>query len=114
MSLHSLRFLLAQLYLDSLIDKITPRAIRLALKNFRKASEELEDDKESKALDQAYEEAMERIKGQKPGFHKLAKQVLSWITCAKRPLTTLELQHALAVEMGESGLNKDNLPEIED
>jgi hypothetical protein len=57
---------------------------------------------------------MERIKGQKEGFQLLANNVLSWITCAKRPLTTIELQHALAVEIGEPELDEDNLPEIED
>lgn len=39
---------------------------------------------------------------------------MSWITCAKRPLTPSELQHALAVEVGESVLDNDNLPQIED
>jgi hypothetical protein len=57
---------------------------------------------------------MERIKGQITDSRELAKQVLSWITCAKRPLTTLELRHALAVEIGESKLDEENLPEIED
>jgi hypothetical protein len=57
---------------------------------------------------------MFRIEGQVTDQEDLAKQVLSWITCAERPLTTLELQHALAVEVGESELDEDNLPEIED
>ena len=57
---------------------------------------------------------MERIEGQVKNSRELAKQVLSWITCAKRPLTTSELRHALAVEIGESKLDEDNLPEIED
>jgi len=57
---------------------------------------------------------MERIEGQKTGFRDLAMRVLSWITCAKRRLTTSELRYALAVEVGESELDKDNLPEIED
>ena len=41
-------------------------------------------------------------------------QTLSWITHAKRPLTTRELQHALAVEVGESEFNEENLSEIDD
>jgi len=57
---------------------------------------------------------MKRIQGQEPGFQELAKRVLSWITCAKRPLTTLELRHALAVEVGDSELGEDNLQEIEE
>jgi hypothetical protein len=57
---------------------------------------------------------MERIEGQLTDAADLAKQVLLWITCAKRPLTTLELQHALAVEVGEPGFDEENLTEIED
>ena len=89
------RFLLAQLCLDSLTGKRSPKAIRSALQNLPKGPE---------ALDNAYKEAMERIEGQIADSRGLAKQVLSWITCAKRPLTTLELRHALGVEIGEPKL----------
>lgn len=68
----------------------------------------------AEAYDYAYEEAMKRIAGCDEDSEKLAKQVLSWLTCAKRPLTALELQCALAVEVGERALDEDNLPEIED
>jgi hypothetical protein len=47
-------------------------------------------------------------------LQKLAKQVLAWITYAKRPLTTLELQQAIAVEEDKSKLDEENLPDIED
>jgi ankyrin repeat protein len=57
---------------------------------------------------------MDRVEGQLKDQKELAKQVLSWITCAKRPLTTLELQHALAIEVRDSELDKENMPEIED
>jgi ankyrin repeat protein len=57
---------------------------------------------------------MERINGQVKDQEELAKQVLSWITCAKKPLATSELQYALAVEIGESQLDEENLPDIED
>jgi ankyrin repeat protein len=57
---------------------------------------------------------MERINSQVKDQEELAKQVLWWITCAKRPLITSELQHALAVEIGESQLDEDNLPQVED
>jgi Ankyrin repeats (3 copies)/Ankyrin repeat len=68
----------------------------------------------SGAYDHAYEDAMERINGQVKDQEELAKQVLSWITCAKRQLTTTELQHALRVEVGESKLDEENFPQIED
>jgi hypothetical protein len=99
------RFLLAQLHLDSLIGKRTPRAIRTALKMLPTGSN---------AYDRAYKDAMERIEGQVDDQERLAKQVLSWITCAMRPLTTAELQHALAVEPGDTELGEDNLVEVDD
>jgi hypothetical protein len=57
---------------------------------------------------------MDRIEGQVQDQEELAKQVLSWITCAKRPLTTLELQNALAIEVSDSELDEENLPQVED
>jgi len=57
---------------------------------------------------------MERVTGQVKDQEELALQVLSWITCAKRLLRVSELRHALAVEIGESQLDNDNLPDIVD
>ena len=68
----------------------------------------------STALNEAYNEAIERIESQLPEESKLAKTVLSWISYAMRQLTTKELSHALAVEAGESELDEDNIPDIED
>jgi hypothetical protein len=67
-----------------------------------------------KAYDYAYEEAMKRIAGHDADSEELAKQVLSWITCSKRALSTSELQYALAVEVGKTELDKENLPQLED
>ncbi|KAK3935766.1 hypothetical protein QBC46DRAFT_461901 [Diplogelasinospora grovesii] len=101
-------FLLAQLYLGSLDDKLTPKAVRNALRQIQKQTEG-SGDAQLKVLSKAYDNAMERIRGQKDGFRNLAEQALSWIICAKRPLTTLEIQHALAVEFGEVELDEGNL-----
>ena len=57
---------------------------------------------------------MERIEGQLSDQEELAKEALSWITYAKRPLTTLELQHALAVKVGQEEFDEGNIPDIED
>jgi ankyrin repeat protein len=57
---------------------------------------------------------MQRIKGQVPEQQELAIQSLAWVSFAKRPLTELELRHALAIEEGESDLDEDNIPEVED
>ncbi|KAJ4363362.1 hypothetical protein N0V85_009318, partial [Neurospora sp. IMI 360204] len=61
------------------------------------------------SLYKAYDETMARINKQKPDFRNLATQILLWITHAKRPLSTEELRHALAVEVGSNELNEDNL-----
>ncbi|RSL80077.1 hypothetical protein CEP51_006860 [Fusarium floridanum] len=106
-------FLLAQIFLDSLDDKLTPKSIRNGLKDFRKQSQRPGEDAKSQALDYAYQQAMERINNQKPGLREIALQVLAWITCAKRPLTQLELQYALAVELDTLQLDEENLPDIQ-
>ncbi|KAI9774450.1 MAG: hypothetical protein M1839_001733 [Geoglossum umbratile] len=98
-------FLLAQLHLDSLIGKRSPRAIQNALEKLPTGSE---------GYDHAYKDAMERIKGQLIEQVELAKQVLSWIVCARRPLATLELRHGLAIRPSDSELDEQNLSDIVD
>src|SRR5947209_15163589 len=95
------RFLLARLHVDSLLDKDTKKKVRCALEKLSKGSE---------ALNEAYDEAIERIKGQLPGNRARARSALSWITYALRPLTTGELCHALAVEPGNKQLDQDDIP----
>lgn len=109
------RFLLAQLYLDSLKDKTSVTEMKSALKKFRKQSQQGPgEDGKRDVLEQAYDQAVERIDSQMTGFRLLGRKTLSWICCAKRPLTTYELQHALAVKTGDTELDKDNLRGIED
>jgi hypothetical protein len=82
-----------------------PKDIRTALKNLPKGSG---------AYDRAYQEAMDRVERQGPKSVQFAKEILSWVICAKRPLATCELQHALAMEICKSYINEDNLPQVED
>ncbi|KAI0147300.1 hypothetical protein GGR57DRAFT_258771 [Xylariaceae sp. FL1272] len=105
-------FLLAQLHFASLKGKDTRKAIQTALRKLTDTSNTCTTN--DIAYDTAYEAAMERIQGQLQEQAERAKQVLSWITCAKRPLKKLELQHALAVEVSEPKLDQDNVPEVED
>ncbi|KAI1735944.1 hypothetical protein F4680DRAFT_276207 [Xylaria scruposa] len=98
-------FLLAQLHLDSLMGKRSLKAVRTALEKLPSGSN---------ALYEAYRDAMSRIESQVSDQVDLAKQVLLWVACAKRPLNTLELQHALAVEVGKPSIDPDNLPQVED
>lgn len=99
------RFLLAQLYLGSLSGKMSRKAIRAGLQSLARGSQSYED---------AYDNTMRRIVNQVADQRSTALNVLSWITYAKRPLTAIELQHALAVELGESKFDEDNLSDTED
>jgi hypothetical protein len=103
------RFLLAQIYLESLEDKITTKAVRRAIMQFNTLKTERSQGEKYELLDKVYDQTMERINRQKAGFQQLAIKVLSWITCAKRPLWTSELQHALAVDIGDSELDEENI-----
>ena len=64
--------------------------------------------------DRAYDEAIKRIESQPREKSALARNVLSWIIFAQRQLTTGELCHALAVELGEEELDQDNVPDVDD
>lgn len=97
-------FLLAQLHLDSLTDKTSLKAIKRSLQALPKGSD---------ALDIAYEQSMQRIDAQKPGFRDLAKRAIGWITYACRLLYVPELCHALAIEFGASEFDEENLDDIE-
>ena len=65
-------------------------------------------------LDSAYDETMHRIHSQRDGHRAMAMKALSWITHVRRPLTTGELQHALAIEIEEPDLCQSNIPDIEE
>jgi hypothetical protein len=98
------RFLLAQLLMDSFRDKLIIRDVKFALQKLPQGSD---------AYDVAYSAAMERIFAQGGGSSKMAKKILAWILCAHRPLSTLELLHALAVEPGDNEIDEDNILETE-
>ncbi|KAF1807997.1 hypothetical protein P152DRAFT_259009 [Eremomyces bilateralis CBS 781.70] len=98
-------FLLARLYVDSLLDKRNRQKVMSTLGKLSKGSV---------ALDEAYGEAIKRIDGQLAEDSSLARRALSWITYAQRKLTTQELCHALAIEPGDKALNNDNIYDIEE
>ena len=91
--------------MDSLLDKRTPKDVKSSLARLLKGSA---------ALDSAYRDALQRIEGQLGGDYELAKKVLSWVTFAKRPLTTAKICCALAVEPEEAELDRENIPDVED
>ncbi|KAK4154186.1 hypothetical protein C8A00DRAFT_14664 [Chaetomidium leptoderma] len=94
-------FLLATLYLEALSKKHTVADVKSALKKLSTGPD---------VCDSAYEDIMERRIEEK----EFALRALSWIVFAKRPLTTIELRHALAARSEDMELDVENLPEIED
>ncbi|KAK1242838.1 hypothetical protein MKX08_005650 [Trichoderma sp. CBMAI-0020] len=107
-------FLLAKIYLDTLVDKVTIADVREAVAQLPKQATGSGEDQRLEILNQAYEFAWERIIGQKAGFRNIATRVLGWIICAKRPLSTKELQYALAVKVGTDELDEDAIPQVHD
>jgi ankyrin repeat protein len=99
------RFLLASLHVDSLVSKKTTTRLKSALDNLSHGSG---------ALGDAYDKAIDRINGQVHDDCTLAKNVISWISYAQRPLTTEELRHALAVETGDEDFDPENTTDVED
>lgn len=64
-----------------------------------------------KSLHDFYTQKMDNIE-QRPKKEKdLAKMVLSWLLLARRPMRRLELQIALAIEVGSSVLEEHNVPD---
>ena len=99
------RFLLARLHLESLVDKVNPSEVRVALQSLPQGSE---------ALSTAYHQAMRRIEAQGTGIRLLAQKAMMWITYAKRLLTVVEVRHALGVQHGTSDFDDDDLCDIDD
>ncbi|KAK0644279.1 hypothetical protein B0T16DRAFT_195007 [Cercophora newfieldiana] len=97
-------FLLAQLHLKSLTGKRSAKTFKQALGRIATRSG---------GYDEAYNDVMERIFSQDEEYVTLAKDTLSWICFATRPLSVLELRQALAIEVGESQLDEDNMPETD-
>ncbi|KAK0371731.1 hypothetical protein CLIM01_10909 [Colletotrichum limetticola] len=100
-------FLLARLLIDAWSNKLSPKELKKALKVFGETSEK------ANIYSAVYNEAMNRIRSQPSEHVELALNVLSWTTGAKRPLTIEELQHALAVEEGETDIDQDNIIPVE-
>ena len=99
MLLTSARFLMAQLHLGSLAKKNNKKDVRLALQRL------------PEKLDDTYADAITRISSQDEEDVQLAKRTLMWISCAKRPLSIVELQHALATKPGAKELDPESLPD---
>jgi len=96
------RFLLASLHIEAILQEtsIARRGKRLKLV------------REGAGLGDAYGATLERIYAQGREKTKLAIATLTWICYSERPLHVDELCHALAVEIGASDFDPENIPSI--
>ena len=90
-----------KLHVDSLAKKTNRKALRSALKSLPKET------------NATYDEAMQRIRNQDEEEANLAFRALMWIIFALRPLTVLELRHALAIEVDQKNVDLEALVEEE-
>jgi len=63
-------------------------------------------------LGDAYSVTIERIKAQGGDKPRLGMEALMWISHTERPLSADELCHALAIELGSTEFNGDNVPSM--
>ncbi|PTB66135.1 hypothetical protein BBK36DRAFT_1168761 [Trichoderma citrinoviride] len=109
-------FLLAQLYLNSFVGSRSLSSLRKSLSSLQQASSSSSSSSSSdrsSVLDEAYDKSMERIQQLKGDLARDAVLIISWIVKAKRQMKVAELQEALAVEIGASELDKDNIPTVD-
>ena len=99
--LHNIQgmFLLARLYLDYLATQITPRKLREALSILPTTYEAM------------YDDIFKRIRSQDQQTSHQALQVLGWVTFARKPMSILEVSHALSTEEGDNGLYQEGIPD---
>ena len=68
--------------------------------------------KDGAGLGDAYGVTLDRITAQSEEKTKLAMATLTWVCHSERPLQVDELCHALAVEIGETDFDPENIPPI--
>jgi ankyrin repeat protein len=92
------------LHVNSLKGKCNAKAVDAALADIQSGGS---------SLMAAYDKTMKMIESQDEGHRKLAKHTLAWVAFSSTPLTVLELQHALAIEPAENGLDVKNITKLD-
>uniref|UniRef100_A0A4E9EMT7 Uncharacterized protein n=2 Tax=Gibberella zeae TaxID=5518 RepID=A0A4E9EMT7_GIBZA len=93
-------FLLARIYLDSLMEETNLKGISVFLQNLPTGL---------RAYADAYEKTIRRIRNQGQKQRDLARRALTWLVFARESLTGEQFRHALSVEDGMSELEGEDL-----
>jgi len=96
------RFLLVALNIEAILQEST----------IYRRRERLSRMTDGLGLGDAYRMTIERIKMQSGDKSRLGMAALMWVSHAERPLSADELCHALAVELGSTDFNGDNVPSM--
>jgi len=96
------RFLLASLHIEAILRGATVARRRKALESIKHGG----------GLEGAYGATLERIKTQDEENAKLAIAALTWVCHSERPIQVDELCNALAVEIGSTDFDPENIPSI--
>ena len=96
------RFLLVSLNIKAILQEAT----------LHRRREKLSAMTGSLGLGNAYDVTIGRIKAQEGGRVRLGMAALMWISYSERPLNVDEICHALAVEIGSTDININNIPSI--
>ncbi|RDW76295.1 Ankyrin repeat-containing protein [Aspergillus mulundensis] len=96
-------FLLVCLYYNLVMHERNEKSVR-ALGNRIKTG--------SGAYDQVYDETMKRIEQQSAFSQDLARRIIGWVTFSARTLSSVELQEAIAVEIGEPEFDATNIIDL--
>ena len=96
------RFLLVSLNIEAILQETT----------LYRRREKLDTMSNGLGLGHAYDATVERIKAQKGEGARLGMATLMWISHSERPLSVNEICNALAVEIGATEINTNNVPSI--
>ena len=96
------RFLLVSLNIEAILQETT----------LHRRREKLGTMKNGLGLGYAYDATIGRIKAQEGVRARLGMETLMWISHSERPLNVDEICHALAVEIGSTDINTNNVPSI--
>ncbi|KAI3161319.1 hypothetical protein DTO046C5_6555 [Penicillium roqueforti] len=97
-------FLLAQLHTEYLMKMPTIRHLKRSLEALPRGQD---------GLTPTYVRAMSDIDRQANEIRDLARKALSWLAHSKQALSSVELQHALVTESGQSDLDEELLLDID-